>query len=174
MAVAALVLAALVLPAGCSDPKAAPLPSPSPTPSTVAPTTASPTPSADYEAEARRAVDAYFAALNAALRDPAERTDALAALIDPNCTCMRVVEALRSQARAGRYLDYTYSIRDVRVQQAGSLGASLTFVAQQSAGHERSRDGRVVRAFPASTVRYSAHFRRTSSGWRLDRLDQIR
>lgn len=171
------VLAAVIgtgVAVACSDPKPAPLPSTSP--STVAPTTPSPTPtaSANYEAEARRAIDAYFAALNAALRDPANRTDALAALIDPSCRCTDAVRALRAEAGAGRYLDYRYTLSNVRVLEAGSLGATVSFTAHQSAGHQRSRDGRVLRSFAATAIKYSAHFRRDNDAWRLDRLDQMR
>lgn len=164
-----------LLSVACSDPKAAPLPSASPT--TLSPTP-TPTPSvsasADYEAQARRAVAVYFEALNAALRDPAAKTDALAALIDPSCTCFQAVEALREEGRQGRYLDYRYTVSNLRVQQAGSLGASLTYTAHQSAGYQRARDGRAIRAVPANTTRYSAHFRSTDAGWLLDRLDQVR
>lgn len=166
--VLATVLAA-VLAASCSDPQAGPLPTSSPSTGTP-----SPTATPDYEAEARRAIDAYFAALNAALRDPSNRTDALAALIDPSCPCVQAVEALREEARAGRYIDYSYTVTDIRFQQVGSLGASVTFTAHQTAGSQRTRDGRIVRSFAASTIRYSAHFQRGSSGWLLDRLDQIR
>ena len=160
--------------AACSDPKAAPLPP------TVSPTTASATPtpavstSDDYEAQARRAVAAYFAALNAALRDPARKTDALAALIDPSCTCRQVLDLLRDLARNGHHIDYAYTVSDVRVQQAGSLGASMTYVARQSAGHKRDRTGQALSSFPATTVRISAHFRRDGGRWLLDRLDQMR
>lgn len=157
----------------CSDERAGTLPPPA-SPTTAAPTTPSPTASVDYEAEARRAVDTYFSALNAALRDPAKRTDELAALIDPSCTCRQVLEALREEGRVGRYLDYRYTVSDVRVQQAGSLGASMTYTAHQTAGHQRDRHGRIVRSFPANTTRYSAHFRRDRDAWRLDRLDQVR
>lgn len=164
---------ALVAGAGCSDPTAAPLPS-------VSPTTPSPSPtptvsaSADYAAEARAAIDAYFAALNAALRDPANRTDALASLIDPSCTCRQVLDLLRDLAKDGHYIDYRYTVSDVRIQQAGSLGASLTWTAAQTAGAERAADGRVIERFSAATVRMAAHFRRASTGWMLDRLDQVR
>jgi hypothetical protein len=162
-------IAALLVTA-CSDPHAAPLPSTSPSVSVSA--TTSPTP--DYEAEVRHAVDAYFAALNAALRGPAHKTDALAALIAPSCPCREVLDLLHSEARDGRYLDYRYTVSDVRVQQAGEVGASLTWTAAQSAGHERTNDGRVTDSFPASTLRVSAHFTREGTRWLLDRLDRLR
>lgn len=163
--------AALLAVVACSDPQAGPLPTESPT--TVAPTTPTASPSADYEAEVRRAIDTYFAALNAALRDPGGRTDALAALIDPSCSCAQVLTLLHDLARDGHYIDYRYIVSDVRVQQAGSLGASVTWTAAQSAGAERARDGRVVESFPARTARYSAHFRRDGARWLLDRLDRM-
>jgi len=165
-------LAAFVAGVACSDPKAAPLPPPTPT--TVAPTTASPTPSAvDYEAEVRRAVDAYFAALNAALRDPAHRTDALAALIDPSCSCRQVLDLLHGLAEDGYYIDYRYAVSDVRVQQAGALGASLTYVVSKTAGAKRTSSGRVVTTFEASRGRFSVHLRREGDAWLLDRLDEM-
>lgn len=170
MAAAVAALCGLVL--ACSDPKAGPLPTPSVT--TVSPTSASPTAPPDYEAEVRAAITAYFDALNAALRDPANRTDELAALIAPSCTCTQILDALRAEAREGRYVDYTYSVTDVRVQQAGALGGSVTYTAHQTKGHERTHDGRIVQTFAASTTKYSAHFQRDGTVWRLDRLDQVR
>lgn len=171
--VTALVVSLLV--AGCSDPEAAPLPSASPTTVTPSPSaTVVASPSGDYEAQARGAVAAYFEALNAALRDPATKTDALAALIDPSCTCFQAVEALRAEARQGNYFDYRYSVSNVRVQQAGALGASLTYTVHQSAGHLRNRDGRVIESFSANTGTYSVHLRRSGSTWLLDRLDQMK
>lgn len=164
---AAVLVVAL---AGCSDPPAAPLPSTSPSTPTSTP---SPTASTDYAAEARQAIDAYFAALNAALRDPANRTDALAALIDPACPCRQVLALLRDLADDGHYIDYRYTVSDVRIQQAGSLGASMTWTAAQSAGAERTSEGRVVESFPARTSHYSAHFRRGDGAWLLDRLDRM-
>lgn len=171
--VVAVVLSAW-LGVACSDPQAAPLPSASP-PATPSP---SPTPvvspSVDYEAQARRAVAAYFEALNAALRDPATKTDALAALIDPACTCRQVLDLLRELASDGHYIDYRYTVSDVRVQQAGSLGASLTYVVNKTAGARRSSDGRVVRSYPGTKGSFSVHLRNDSGSWLLDRVDQMR
>ena len=172
-ALTALAALAALLAVACSDPEAAPLPSASPTSASVVPTTPSVSPSADYEAQARRAVATYFEALNAALRDPATKTDALAALIDPSCTCRQVLDLLHDLAQDGHYIDYQYTVSDVRVQQAGSLGASLTYVARQSAGHKRDSSGRSLATYPATTVRISAHFRHDNARWLLDRLDQM-
>lgn len=131
--------------------------------------------SLDYEAEARRAVDAYFAALNAALRDPANKTDALAALIDPSCSCRQVLDVLGDLERAGHYIDYCYTVSEVRVQQVGPLGASMTYVVAKTAGSKRTTsDDRVIATFPASRARFSVHLRREHGSWRLDRVDQMR
>lgn len=156
----------------CSQDRAGTLPPPPP-PTSAAPTTASPTASANYEAEARRAVDAYFVALNAALRDPANRTDELTALIDPSCTCRQVLELLSDLERDAHHIDYHYSVSDVRIQQAGPLGASVTWVVAQSTGAERDQRGSVVSSFRGRTDHYSAHLRRSDGRWLLDRLDRM-
>lgn len=169
--VAAMLAVVCGVVAGCSDPpKAAPLPSA--TPSTESPSAIATTPP-DYEAEVRAAIATYFAALNAALRDPATKTDALAALIAPSCTCVQVVTVLREQGRGGYHFDYVETVTDVRVQQAGELGASVTYVVEQSAGSKRDRSNRVIATYPRSSDRISAHFRRQSGTWLLDRVDVL-
>jgi hypothetical protein len=166
-----VALCALAL-AACNGPDAGTLPTTSPTPVSTSPTPTMVSSSADYAAEARLAVRAYFAALNAALRDPAHRTDDLEALIDPSCGCRQILELLGEEARTARYLDYQYTISDLKVQQAGPLGASLTYVAHQSAGSERTSDGRVVESYPARTTPFSAHFVRKNGRWLIDRADR--
>ncbi|HEV2891912.1 MAG TPA: hypothetical protein VGX28_16180 [Frankiaceae bacterium] len=158
----------------CSDPTAAPLPSASP--STAAPSSSSPSPSAtDFAGEVRAAIETYYRTLNQAAHQPASQTEALAALIDPGCPCFAVVRFLRQEAERGRYLDYSYSARDVRVIDAGSLGANATYVVVQSPGSERTNDGRIVASFPGSTERFSVRFIRTADGrWLLNRAERVR
>jgi hypothetical protein len=124
-------------------------------------------------ADVRDAITAYIGALNKALRDPAGSADALSRLIAPNCPCASVLELLNNEARQGRYLDYTYAVSDVAVQQVGALGGSATYLALQSAGHERTLNGKVTDTFPANRARYSVHFRRNGDAWLLDRLDVV-
>jgi hypothetical protein len=165
----ALVLTAL-LAVSCSDPQAGTLPSTSPSPH---PTTASPTPSpTSRQDEVRGAIREYFATLNKALKTPTTGVDALEEKISPTCPCIEIVEVLRRLARDGEYLDYTYSVRDIRIQQVGDLGASVTYVVDQTAGSKRKSDGRVVDSYPATSARYSAHLAHKGANWLLDRVDR--
>lgn len=95
----------------------------------------------------------------------------LAPLIDPACSCRQILTVLDDLARQDRYLDYSYRVSDIRVQQLGAIGASVTYRVRQSAGHERTSDGRVVRSFAGSSARYSAHFKRVGGAWLIDRSD---
>lgn len=155
----------------CSDPGAGTLPSASPTPTV----TLSPTPSAtpNYGHELRQAVHAYFDALYAAGVDPASKTDALAALIDESCGCRRVIDTLREMAREGRYVDYRYGLRDIKVVEVGRLGGDIRYTVERSAGAERDSSGQVVQRFAATTERYGAHFRHAHGRWYLDRLTRF-
>jgi hypothetical protein len=128
----------------------------------------------DDEASLRAAIVTYYRALTLAAHDPKHRTDSLARLIAPDCECRQVVDLLRNEARQGRYLDYSYAVRDVRVVAVGDLGGDATYVVVQTAGHERSGDGTVLHSYPASTERFSAHFSRRSNGWILTRAARVR
>lgn len=118
-------------------------------------------------------MQAYFDALHAAGLDPAHKTDALAALISPKCGCRRAVDVLREEARQGRYIDYGYTLRDVRVIEVGPLGGNVRYTVTQSAGALRDKSGSVVESYPASTEHYSAHFTRTGTRWFLDRVEKF-
>ena len=165
---AALVMSVALL-VSCSDPQAGTLPTPSPT---APKTTQSPSPSAAAEDEVRQAVNDYFVALNQALRHPITGADSLSSYIAPECTCAEIIEVLKRLARAGEYLDYKYSVRDLRIQQVGGLGASVTYIVDQTAGHKRKNNGQVVATYPATTARYSAHLARRHDQWLLDRVDR--
>jgi hypothetical protein len=119
----------------------------------------------------RTAITEYFGALNTALRHP-ERADAL---LEPRltdtCGCRMVLDVLHELASDRHYLDYTYVVTDIKVQQIGELGASATYVVRQSAGHERSSDGAAVTTYPATTTQYSVHLVRRGASWLLDRSD---
>lgn len=169
---AAAVAAVVVALSGCSDERAGTLPPPSPT--TLAPTTPTPTVSADYAAQARIALQAYIDALYAAGLDPANKTDELAVMLSPTCTCRDVLRVLREEARLGRYIDYQYTLRDVLVIDAGPLGANLSYTVHQSAGAERERSGRVVTRFKPAATRYAAHLVRVDGRWLLDRVEEQR
>jgi hypothetical protein len=165
----ALALSAFAVVA-CSDPHGGTLPSPSPAPSA---TSATPT-AVNLRTSLTNALHGYFDALYTAGLDPANKTDALAALVDPSCTCMRTVDVLREEARQGRSIDYRYTLKDVAVIEVGELGGNIRYTVMQSAGAERDHDGRVIEAYPASTARFSAHFTRSGDAWRLDRVTEFR
>ena len=167
--VAALVLSVL---SACSDSGAGTLPSTSPTGSLsmTAPTSSA---SLDARTEIRNALHAYFDALYAAGLDPANNTTALAALIEPTCSCYRVVEVLREEARQGRYIDYRYALSDVKVVDVDSRGGDVNYTVRRSEGAERDRTGRVIQRFEATTEKYSAHFARTNDVLRLDRVTRF-
>lgn len=162
----------MLLLGACSDEHAGTLPPPSPT--TGAPTTPTPSATGDYATGLRAAIDAYYRTLSEAARDPANRTDALAQLIHPSCTCMAVIDFLRKEAAEGHYLDYSYSARDIRVIDVGELGGNATYVVVQTPGHQRARDGRVLATFPGSEQKFSVHFRRLDGRWLLDRADRVK
>ena len=168
--VAVLVLSMLL---ACSDPKAGTLPSASPSthPSLSTPPTSSTPP--DPRTELRNALQTYFDALYAAGVDPATKTDALAALIEPTCTCYQVVNVLRDEARQGRYIDYRYSLSDVKVVDVDSRGGHINYTVARSEGAERDRAGRVIERFEAITEKYSAHFARSNATLLLDRLTRF-
>lgn len=168
-----VLLAALCLSAvaACSDPKAGTLPTASPTPSSVSPTPSA-SASVDLAGSLRSALQAYFDALYAAGMDPANKTDALAALIAPSCTCYRAVDVLREEARKGRHIDYSYTLSDIQVIEVGSLGGNVRYTVAQSAGALRDSSGRVIKSYPASQETYSAHFARRDSRWIVDRIER--
>jgi hypothetical protein len=141
--------------------------------STSVSATTSSRPSLSPNTQVKQAIAAYISALNEALLHPARSTDALSRLIAPDCPCTSVLGLLRSEARQGRYLDYSYSVSGVSVQQVGELGGSATYVADQTAGHERTLDGKIIETFGESRARYSVHFRRHGDAWLLDRLDVV-
>lgn len=167
--VAALVLSAV---AGCSDPGAGTLPSASPSASVSSPTP-SPSASVDLAASLRGALVSYFDALYAAGLDPANKTDALAALIAPSCTCRSVVDVLREEARLDRFIDYRYGLSDIAVIDVGELGGNIRYTVARSAGAERERSGKVVETYPPTTEKYSSHFARVDGKWLLDRVTRF-
>ncbi|HWL37667.1 MAG TPA: hypothetical protein VNQ77_15885 [Frankiaceae bacterium] len=166
---AALVLSATV---ACSDPKAGTLPSVSPSASTPS---ATPSPTAkrhpDDRQQVRTAIETYFAALNAALRQPSRAEELLGPLVATTCECRKILGVMSELARDNHYLDYRYTVADIEIQQVGDAGASVTYSVAQSAGHERRADDSVVKAYPASKARYSAHLQRGGTAWLLDRSD---
>jgi hypothetical protein len=143
-------------------------------PSTSPPTSASPTAATDFDRELRDAIATYYAALSAAAHEPKSKTDALARLIAPSCTCAAVIDALRKEVAAGRWLDYSYTATHISVIEVGPLGGNAAYIVVQSPGHERSADGSVVATFNGSSEKFSVHFARTSSGWLLDRANRVR
>lgn len=166
-----LVVALAALSVSACSHHAGTLPTTSPSAS-VPRSSAPPSSPADPAAELRDAIARYYAALNAAVRDPAGKTDALASLIAPSCECRQVVDVLRSEARQRHYLDYSYTTHNIRVISVGSLGGNATYVVVQSPGHERSSDGTILHSYPGSTEKFSAHFRREGSTWLLDRASR--
>lgn len=148
-----------------------PPPSP-PLASTPVPSTAPPT--VDLAASLRAALAAYFDALYAAGLDPGHKTEALGRLMSAKCACRQTLTVLRDEARAGRYLDYRYTLRDVAVIDADARGGDIKYTVDQSAGAERAHDGHVVERFAASTSRYTARFVRSGDRWLLDRLTEFR
>lgn len=170
----ALTMTAVV--AACSDePGAGTLPTASPTTTTTpSPTPISTATTVTDEAAVRRAVRRYIASLNEALRTPERADELVAPLIASACTCRQVVATLRDLAQDGYYLDYRYTVSDIRVQQVGAVGASATYVARQSAGHKRDHTGKSLQAFNSTTVRYSVHFQRQGTRWLLDRSDVMK
>lgn len=169
---AALVACALGGAVACSNPRAGSLPPPSsPTPSaTVAPTASQNRDPADV---VRAALRAYFDALYAAGLDPANKADELAELIHPACTCRRVVDVLREEARLGRHIDYRYTLSDVRVIEVAADVAHVRYTVARSAGAERDSKGRVIERYPATTEKYSVRFRRIGEAWLLERTTRF-
>lgn len=155
----------------CSDGKAGTLPTESPT--TLASQTPT-APSVSPRTSLETALRTYFHALYAAGLDPAEKTDELAELIDTTCECYRVVTVLREEAREGRYIDYTYTLSDLKVVAVDSRSGDVNYTVTRSAGAERDRNGRVLEQFPPTTEKYSAHFVRSNSTWLLQRLTRFR
>ena len=165
----ALASGALV---ACSDPRAGTLPSPT---STAAPTTsATPSATPDPAAEVRQALRAYFDALYAAGLDPANKTDELAELIHDSCSCRAVVGLLKEQARRNRHVDYTYTLRDVRVIEASSRSGTVRYTVRQSAGALRDASGRAIERYPLMTSHYTARFTNDHGRWTLERLDEFK
>lgn len=85
-----------------------------------------------------------------------------------------MIQFLRSEAQRGRYLDYSYRAKDVRVLDVGPLGGNATYLVVQTPGHERTNDGRIVGTFAGSTEKFSVHFVRRDSRWLLDRAERVR
>jgi hypothetical protein len=166
-------LAAVLVTGACSEEHAGTLPTPSPSVPSATGTPSASLSALGYDGELRRAITTYYAALNAAVHDPAANVEALGRLIAPSCECRKVLDALREEAHEGRYVDYSYSIRDLRVIAVGDRGGNAAFVVVQSPGHERGHDGTVLHAFRGSTQSYSVHFVRTATGaWLLDRASR--
>lgn len=123
----------------------------------------------------RTALRAYFDALYAAGLDPAGKTDELEALIHPSCTCRRVLDVLREEARLGRYIDYRYALRDVRVIDVSSGVAHVRYTVVRSAGAERDRSsGRVIERYPKVVEDYTARFSRVGARWLIDRVTRFK
>lgn len=168
------VLAALVLSAllGCSDPKAGTLPTPSPSTSLSTSPTGSATASTTVSAQVEIAVRAYYDALQAAVQEPARKTDALAKLIDPVCACRQIVEVLQDEARKGRRADYTLTVTRVAVPDASPSRGTATVTIAQSAGRLYDSSGRVVDKVSATTSTYFIELRNSSGQWRIARVTE--
>lgn len=168
-----LLLTALVVGAtvACSDPRAGTLPTtPSSTPTTPTPATTSPV---SYAAELRAALKTYFDTLYAAGMDPANKTDDLAALIHPTCTCRRVLDVLREEARLGRHIDYRYDLRRVRVITVSGGRGHVRYSVHRSAGSERDESGRVYETYPEVVENYSVTFVQVNGRWLLERVTRF-
>ena len=124
--------------------------------------------------ELRAALKNYFDTLYAAGMDPAGKTDELAQLITPRCSCRSVLDVLRQEAAAGLHLDYSYRLTEIKVVSVGALGGDVTYVVHRSAGAERDAAGHVRERFAATTYRYSAHFQRDGDHWLLDQVARYR
>ena len=168
------VLAALVLSAllGCSDPKAGTLPTAS-SASSSSPVTPPPSPSATTaSAQVEAAVRAYYAAMEAAVHEPARHTDTLAKLIDPACACHQIVDVLRDEAKKGRHADYTLTVKRIAVPDASPSRGTATVTVAQSSGSLYDSSGRVVDKVAASTSTYFLELRNHSGQWRVARVTE--
>jgi hypothetical protein len=155
----ALALTALL--AGCSDPQAGPLPSVSFTPSD------SPTGSQSSSAlsEVAATVRAYYAALAAAVHDPARNTRALDELLDPSCPCREIVGVLNDEARRGRHADYSLAVTALTVPRETANSGTAYATVVQSPGHLFDSSGRVVENIPAMTRTYFIDVRTRNARW---------
>ena len=164
---AALVLSAVL---ACSEPPAGSLPPPaSPTPTLSA--TATPTQSADDSVA--QAVRWYYAALQAAVQDPARNRADLEPLLDPSCPCREILAVLDREAEQGRYVDYTLSVSDVRVADESPTRATARVTVEQSSGRLYDSSGRVVERISAVTERYFVELRRAGEQWRVSRVSRV-
>jgi hypothetical protein len=153
----AAVLTSLAL-TSCTHEHAGSLPTSSPsTPSTSWASSPAAT-GAAAEAALVHAARNYYSVLEAAGGNPSVGADKVAALIDPHCTCINVVQFLRDQAHAGHRIERQVQVLAPRAV-AGSNGGTVFLTLEQRAGRVTDAAGHTLERLAASRDEVVLDFR---------------